>query len=74
VRRLMRENDLNPLRKRRFARTTDSDHDGPIFPFVARGTRSTAPTSSGWPTSPTSRSGRASSISRSSSTPGRGGS
>jgi putative transposase len=37
VRRLMRENELNPLRKRRFARTTDSGHDGPVFPFVARG-------------------------------------
>lgn len=36
VRRLMRENDLNPRRRRRFTRTTDSDHDGPIFPFVAR--------------------------------------
>ena len=36
VRRLMREHDLNPRRKRRFTRTTDSDHDGPIFPFVAR--------------------------------------
>jgi putative transposase len=36
VRRLMRENDLNPRKRRRFARTTDSDHDGPIFPFVAR--------------------------------------
>ena len=37
VRRLMRENDLNPRRRRRFTRTTDSDHDGPIHPFVARG-------------------------------------
>ena len=37
VRRLMKENDLNPRRRRRFVRTTDSDHDGPIFPFVARG-------------------------------------
>jgi putative transposase len=37
VRRLMRENDLNPRTKRRFARTTDSDHDGPIFRFVAKG-------------------------------------
>jgi putative transposase len=37
VRRLMRENELNPLTRRRFSRTTDSDHDGPIFPFVARG-------------------------------------
>ena len=36
VRRLMREHDLNPQRRRRFTRTTDSDHDGPIFPFVAR--------------------------------------
>ena len=36
VRRLMREHDLNPRRRRRFTRTTDSDHDGPIFPIVAR--------------------------------------
>lgn len=36
VRRLMKENDLNPRRRRRFVQTTDSDHDGPIFPFVAR--------------------------------------
>ena len=36
VRRLMREHNLNPRRRRRFTRTTDSDHDGPIFPFVAR--------------------------------------
>ena len=36
IRRLMREHDLNPRRRRRFTRTTDSDHDGPIFPFVAR--------------------------------------
>ena len=37
VRRLMREHDLNPRRRRRFTRTTDSDHDGPIFPLVACG-------------------------------------
>lgn len=37
VRRLMQENDLNPRRRRRFVRTTDSDHDGPIFPFLTRG-------------------------------------
>lgn len=36
VRRLMREHDLSPRRRRRFTRTTDSDHEGPIFPFVAR--------------------------------------
>lgn len=33
----MQENDPNPRRRRRFVRTTDSDHDGPIFPFLARG-------------------------------------
>lgn len=36
VRRLMKENDLNPRRRRRFVRTTDSDHGGLIFPFIAR--------------------------------------
>ena len=36
VRRLMREHDLNPRRRRRFTRTTDSDHGEPIYPFVAR--------------------------------------
>ncbi|WP_323766644.1 IS3 family transposase [Marinovum sp.] len=37
VRRLMKENDLDPRRRRRFVRTTDSDHDSPIFPLVAKG-------------------------------------
>jgi putative transposase len=32
VRRLMREHDLQPRMRRRFVATTDSDHDGPIFP------------------------------------------
>jgi putative transposase len=36
VRRLMRAHDLNPRGRRRFVRTTDSNHDGPIFPFVAK--------------------------------------
>src|SRR5262249_62032568 len=36
VRRLMREHDLQPKRRRRFVVTTDSDHDGPIFPDLAR--------------------------------------
>ncbi len=36
VRRLMREHDLQPKRRRRFVTTTDSDHDGPIFPDLAR--------------------------------------
>ena len=36
VRRIMRENDLSPKRKRRHIVTTDSDHDSPIYPNVAR--------------------------------------
>jgi putative transposase len=32
IKRLMREHDLQPRRRRRFVATTDSDHDGPIFP------------------------------------------
>ena len=36
VRRLMREHDLQPRTRRRFARTTDSDHDQPIFPDRTR--------------------------------------
>ena len=32
IRRLMREHDLQPRVRRRFVATTDSDHDGPIFP------------------------------------------
>jgi len=36
VRRLMREYDLQPKRRRRFVATTDSDHDCPIFPNLAR--------------------------------------
>jgi putative transposase len=37
IRRLMREHDLQPRRRRRFVATTDSDHDGPIFPDRAKG-------------------------------------
>jgi putative transposase len=36
IRRLMREHDLQPKRKRRYVATTDSDHDSPIFPNLAR--------------------------------------
>ena len=36
VRRLMREHGLQPKRRKRFVATTDSDHDGPIFPDLAR--------------------------------------
>ena len=31
IRRLMRQHDLQPKRRRRFIATTDSDHDSPIF-------------------------------------------
>jgi putative transposase len=36
IRRLMREHALQPKRRRRYAATTDSNHDGPIFPDRAR--------------------------------------
>jgi putative transposase len=36
IRQLMREHDLQPTRRRRFLATTDSNHDGPIFPDLAR--------------------------------------
>ena len=32
LRRLMREHGLQPKRRRRYVATTDSDHDGPIYP------------------------------------------
>ena len=35
IRRLMREHELNPKRRRRFVATTDSNHDCPIFPNLA---------------------------------------
>jgi len=31
IKRLMREHGLNPVQRRRFVATTDSDHDQPIF-------------------------------------------
>ena len=37
LRRLMREYDLQPTRRRRYVTTTDSDHAGPIFPDLAKG-------------------------------------
>lgn len=37
VRRIMRENGLNPKRKRRYVITTNSSHDSPIYPNVAKG-------------------------------------
>ncbi|MET2832995.1 IS3 family transposase [Mesorhizobium shangrilense] len=36
VRRLMREHDLQPRIRRRFIATTDSDHEWPIFPNLAK--------------------------------------
>jgi putative transposase len=35
IRRLMREHELNPRRRRRFIATTDSNHSYPIFPDLA---------------------------------------
>ena len=36
IRRLMREHGLQPKIRRRYVATTDSDHDGPVFPNRAR--------------------------------------
>ena len=36
IRRLMREHALNPRQRRRFIATTDSDHNYPIFPNLAK--------------------------------------
>ena len=36
LRRLMREHDLQPKQRRRYVVTTDSNHDGPIFPDLAK--------------------------------------
>jgi putative transposase len=41
--RLMRENGLQVRPLCKFVRTTDSAHDGPIFPNLARGFRPTGP-------------------------------
>ncbi|WP_235633446.1 IS3 family transposase [Aquibium oceanicum] len=35
LRRLMREHDLQPRRRRRYVATTDGDHDLPLFPKLA---------------------------------------
>lgn len=43
VRRLMREHGLQPKRRRRYITTTDSRHDGPIFPDRARSLALTGP-------------------------------
>jgi putative transposase len=43
IRRLMREHDLQPKRRRRYVATTDSDHESPIFPNRARETHVDGP-------------------------------
>jgi putative transposase len=43
IMRLMRENGLSVRPRRRFAVTTDSDHDGPIFPNLAKDAVPTRP-------------------------------
>ena len=43
VARIMREQDLRVRPKRRFVATTDSGHDGPIFPDLDRGMAPTGP-------------------------------
>jgi putative transposase len=43
VARIMRERDLRVRPKRRFVVTTDSDHDGPIFPNLAKDLTPTGP-------------------------------
>jgi putative transposase len=47
VARLMRQNGLQVRPLRKFVRTTDSDHDGPIFPNLVRSFRPSGPISSG---------------------------
>jgi putative transposase len=43
VSRIMRENGLQVRPLRRFVRTTDSDHDSPIFPNLVAAFRPTGP-------------------------------
>lgn len=70
IRRLMREHDLQPRMRRRFIATTDSDHDGPIFPNLAVGLLRPVRISFGLPTSPMFRCRPASSTSLWFSMPG----
>ena len=70
IRRLMREHDLQPKRRRRFVATTDSDHDVRSSRISPATGSSMARTSSGWRISPISRSQRGSSIWRQFLTPG----
>src|SRR5205085_11817636 len=56
VMRIMLQQGLSVRPKRRFVATTDSDHNGPIFPNLAKDMAPTGRISSGWPTSLMSRS------------------
>jgi putative transposase len=47
IRRLMRERALNPKQRRRFIATTDSDHNCPIFPDLAKNMKLDGQTSYG---------------------------
>lgn len=53
IRRLMREHCLQPLRRRRYVATTDSDHELPPFPNLVKNMVPDGPNQLGWPTSPT---------------------
>jgi putative transposase len=63
VARIMRQAGLQVRPLRRFVRTTQSDHQSPIFPNLARTSFPLHPTNCGCPISPTSRSQAASSMS-----------
>src|SRR5690348_16391873 len=54
IRRLMHEHALNPKQRRRFVATTDSDHNYPIFPNLAKNMKLDGPNQK--PTSPMSQS------------------
>jgi putative transposase len=47
IRRLMRENGLQPKRRRRYVITTNSDHESPISPISLATRRSLVPINSG---------------------------
>ena len=73
--RLMRENGLVARQKRRFKRTTDSEHAWPVAANrLGQDFEAEQPGASGGPTSPTSGRRRAGSTLRSCSTSTRGGS
>jgi putative transposase len=64
VARLMRLHGMQVRPRRRYVATTDSNHDNPIFPNLAKDLMPEGRISSGWPTSLMSPSRAALSISR----------